>query len=727
MVKFSGFLEKKWDISSKIAKEICGCFDKGDSIYYVCDYKPSISAEVSLSLLSDVYDYLQEIKDLYPKKKRIINALKKADVLDKNMEERINLNTCSTELDDILLPYRPNARGRGQVALKKGLGALADIVNEQEVEEGSLEELAEEYVGKDKTLKTVEDVINGVRDILVERYAADETTRAMVRDYGYEDGFFEVTPKAKKDKKFIKYRGKMIPVSELTPEEYALLCEADEKKDIRFKHGVQLFHISELLRHHFIENPDAIGFDIICEAIDECWSRLLQSLVEKDVKSRLYKKTEDWAIQNIEKELKGIIENKKNLSSILVVGKFNDKNLIITGISAEGHLLGAASDTLHGTDADSTSNRLKQFFNRYRPSRVIVYDNEFCEATEAIAQRSLKSVTDISIIERYKSEKDLSGLLKSEWMQKRCAVLEDTMKITYALGLVCLQPLSLISEIGINFFNIHPMQKFIKTDRLERMLNRKITEIELRKGISYLDCAESILKNIPCVSEEILVAIRKEGGKKAFASKSDVLKVEGMTEIIFRNIAGYIVIPKGKTLLDRSCAHPNKFEWISDISREFNMSMESIIKNPDIIRSLQCEEFSDKYFIDQKLPDQLRIAQKYPMISSGVKHQRRSRLSELKEGAIISGSVTNITKFGVFVDINAVCDGLVHISQLADSYVETAEQVVHPNDSVDVRILAIDKKKRRVSLSMKKMGSKAPKVRPSEGQLTNLADHFKNR
>jgi uncharacterized protein len=89
--------------------------------------------------------------------------------------------------------------------------------------------------------------------------------------------------------------------------------------------------------------------------------------------------------------------------------------------------------------------------------------------------------------------------------------------------------------------------------------------------------------------------------------------------------------------------------------------------------------------------------------------------------------VTNITKFGVFVDINAVCDGLIHISQLADGYVETADQVVKLNDSVDVRILSVDKKKRRVSLSMKKLGDKAPKIRPSAGQLTNLADHFKNR
>jgi len=106
---------------------------------------------------------------------------------------------------------------------------------------------------------------------------------------------------------------------------------------------------------------------------------------------------------------------------------------------------------------------------------------------------------------------------------------------------------------------------------------------------------------------------------------------------------------------------------------------------------------------------------------------RKLRLSELQEGAVISGRVTNITKFGVFVDINAICDGLIHISQLADGYIESPEQVVKLNDIIDAKILAVDKKKRRVSLSMKRSGTPQPRVRPSKGQLNNLADFFKNR
>jgi ribosomal protein S1 len=132
-------------------------------------------------------------------------------------------------------------------------------------------------------------------------------------------------------------------------------------------------------------------------------------------------------------------------------------------------------------------------------------------------------------------------------------------------------------------------------------------------------------------------------------------------------------------------------------------------------------------FLDQKLTEQLRMGQQYITSFKTSGRRKKLNLAELKEGAVVKGRVTNITKFGVFVDINAVCDGLIHISQLADDYIETPDQVVKLDDEVDVRIMKVDKKKRRISLSMKKLGDKAPKIRPSHGQLTNLADHFKNR
>lgn len=727
MVNFGNFVSKKWNISDEIATKICEHFEKGDSVYYLCDYIPSIAVEVDISTLSDIFDNLREIKSLSPKKKRVFNALNKAGVLTDSTKKGIELCTGSVELDDMLLPYRPKTRSKGQQAVNKGLAPLADIIDEQEVEEGSVEELAEEYIGKHSSLKSVGDVIAGVKDILIERYADNETARSMVREVGYEDGFFEIFPKVKKDKRYLRYWGKMTPVNEFTSEEYLSLCEAEKNKQIRLKHGVQLFHINELLRHHFLTNPDSIGYDLICEVIDECWTKSLHPIVERDVKARKYKDSEDWAIREIYKELCNKIIEKKTSGALLAIGRYNNKNLVIVALNENGHLLSAANEVLTGADKDISSNRIRQFLSRYKPTRIIIEDNEFAETAESIVKRSLKNIFPQIDTKRYKGGENNAKLAKSQWMQERCAVLEDVMRRVYALGLTYLQPLSIIAQVGIKYFSIHPLQKYVDNEILGKILELRITEIELHRGIPFINAPESVLKNIECVTKEVLVNIRKNGVKKPYANKIDLQAVDGMTELIFGNIAGYIIIPNAKNTVDRTLIHPEHYEWLNEISLELNASIDSLVNDPDRVRGAISEEFADKVFIDRKLPDQLRVGQQFPLLLKGGKFRSKHRLSELQEGSIICGRVTNITKFGVFVDINAVCDGLIHISQLADGYVETADQVVKPDDQVDVRILKVDKKKRRVSLSMKKLGAKAPKIRPSHGQLTNLADYFKNR
>jgi protein Tex len=159
---------------------------------------------------------------------------------------------------------------------------------------------------------------------------------------------------------------------------------------------------------------------------------------------------------------------------------------------------------------------------------------------------------------------------------------------------------------------------------------------------------------------------------------------------------------------------------------QLSISPDAVIANPESLREFVEQDVAKKFYIENRLMSQLRAGQRFnaPAFS---KHRRKFKLDELQEGTIVSGHVTNITPFGVFVNINAVCEGLIHISQLADTYVETPEQVVSLHDAVNVRIISIDPKKRRISLSMKGLTSQPVKVSPSKRQLSSLANHFQNR
>jgi uncharacterized protein len=187
------------------------------------------------------------------------------------------------------------------------------------------------------------------------------------------------------------------------------------------------------------------------------------------------------------------------------------------------------------------------------------------------------------------------------------------------------------------------------------------------------------------------------------------------------------MIPNAEFALDRTMAHPDHYSWLADICENLRISPDSLISDPEAVRSFSDAGVEQKLFIEKKLICQLQAGQRFSGASGFFKPKKKYKLAELTEDAVVSGRVTNITPFGVFVNINAVCDGLIHISQLADTYVESADQVVSVNDIVNVRILKVDAKKRRISLSMKGLGQQSPKVSPSQRQLTDLASHFQNR
>jgi len=727
MIEFSKQISEKWNLSATLAEQLCIAYDKRDTVYYLNEYLPEVSVELSLPQIWEIYDFLHSMDELSSKKKRVLNALKKADQLNPSLEKRVNLTTNSFELDDLLAPLRPNPRSKGQIAAKKGLEPLADQIVLQKEERTPLEELVAPYIGKDPSLDSFESVIQGIKDIIAERFAYDETVRVMAREFTYDDGYFEVIPKNKKDPEFSSYAGKFIPIQELSKEEILKLMSAEEHKSVRLKIGVQLFRITELIRHHFISNPDSVGFDLICEAIDECWLRLLQPFVERDVKYRLKDESEDWASKKLIADIAKAYNEEVVRGPILMVDASSEKTVALLAVSGQGDLLGATTEKKPPAGKNFVSDRLRQFLTRHRPLTILVLENDQAATADAMISQAVNLLDPVPVISHLSVDTSLQNPSKSEWMQKEfSSLLDPEMRNLYGLALQHLKPISLIPKIGTEYYSIHPLQSLISKSRLLEIIERNALNIALQQGVLIKDILESQLSKLTPVTSEILQAIKTADTQGNILSKNDLLKVNGMTEVIFRNIAGFIIIPNAEFLLDRTLVHPNFFDMFTDLSEQLNVSLDTMVNDPEILRSYSTENPIKKIYIEKKLIGQLSAGKKYVSLPTP-KVKRKLKLNELQEGAIVSGRVTNITPFGVFVNINAVCDGLIHISQLADEYVETPEQVVAINERVDVKILKVDVKKRRISLTMKNLGNKSPKVRPSKGQLDNLAEHFKNR
>lgn len=727
MKEFSKYIAEKWNISETLSKELCESYEKGYSPYYVADYRPPVCAEIDVWPVWGVYDFLRVAAELAPKKKRLVNALKKAGKLTDQLEKRIMHLTDGFELDDMLINERLQPRSKGQLALKKGLGEPAEKILSQQSTD-SLEECIAPYVGKEPSLKTEADVVAGIKDIIAERFAYDETARAVVREFMYDDGFFEVVSKVKNNEILSKYVGKLVGVKEVPKEELLLLMAAEDNKQIRLKFTVQLFRITELLKHHFLIDPDSPGFSLISEAIDDCWLRLLQPIAERDVKERLRAEAEEWALSVIQQDLKKKIDQEGEEHVVFVCGIPDKKQFALIACSDRGRLIGAAMEKKIAIDKPVLSERLRQFLMRHRPDRIIIADNESAGSAETIVRKTLDSLQQPLDIVKNTFDQAASEVARSEWMKKHFSDLEEPMQKMYALGVACLRPLRLLATAGVEHVTVHPLQAAVSPQRMKECLQRLVAAKALSGGITAADCVETLsgITLEPFVPDAIIKEIIARSSKTPFTSKDDLLKVPDITEGAYRNVAGYFMIPTAQSALDRTMVHPEHFSWVGAMCDELRLSPENLVADPEAVRSCHESDPVKRIFLEKKLIPQLKAGQRYGAIAFS-KPRRKYKLTELTEGSVVSGRVTNITPFGVFVNINAVCDGLIHISQLADTYVESADQVVAVNDMVSVRILKVDAKKRRISLSMKGLGMPAPKVAPSKKQLTDLASHFQNR
>jgi uncharacterized protein len=410
----------------------------------------------------------------------------------------------------------------------------------------------------------------------------------------------------------------------------------------------------------------------------------------------------------------------------VALGFFDATAVAMVAVTSQGHLLGASNVNLNQKGGPPLGDRLRQFCARYRPAELLVLDEQYTPETEGCLN-ALKNHESGSLkVKRIVLQECERGLADATWIKEKFADLDEAMRRTLTVALAYLKPPNLIAQIGVRYFALHPMQGLISPEKMARFITRMLTEQELRNGIPADGLGTSVLAGEGFVAPQVAAELHKPASGSSISRKRDLCNVPGMSEAAFRNIAGYAVVPHAEYALDRTLVHPDHFAWVAEIAQTIDASIDGLVADPEVIRSYICEDPVRKIFIEKKLIAQLRAGQKYQS-QQGTVVRRRLKLGELVEGTVASGRVTNITPFGVFVDINAVCDGLIHISQLADTYVETPDQVVSLNDRISARIVKIDVKKRRISLSMKNMGNLAPKIRPSAGQLNTLADHFKNR
>ncbi|MDR0305058.1 MAG: S1 RNA-binding domain-containing protein [Chitinispirillales bacterium] len=697
---FARYIEDRWHIPFDAALSLCSHHERGYSIYFMSEYVPNVSI-CGIETVCEIYKFLDLQKKLESLKTQARKILKSAEKYNDGMEDNISLSISKTEIDDIVASFKINSQSKGRTAIVNGLLPLANLFYDNYC--GDIEKEAEKYLSSEKNLNTIDDVIDGAAAILTDRFGFDENARISVRDLTAKDGNIEISVK-KKTAKYDKFIG-IHNLSDINDDDILFLMDAEKNKNIKFSVIAPFLSILELLRHNFLTCENSSAEPIINRAISDACNKFLVPMAQNSIKEEIFEGAVERVSRTVSSQLYNVLKqrNKGTKKNILIISQNLQELINIIVVDNEGTLLRASAESVRQYGKPFSSGKIRSAFEQWSADEFILVEDDKCgEFMNSVVETTITALASKPKITRISSNKKISEILKTDFVKSQVKNFDKTIQNVYAYGICAIAPLALISEpecLSVLLGN-HAVQ-YLPKEEIKEITDRNLLLLQLKQGIEIGSKKDRLLLNLG-ISQETLEIMRTKKTDGILKSKKSIADIDGMNEAAFNNVSGFVIFPNAGNLYDKSLIHPQMYHIVDAVCNILKCSLENIIGNKNIINGYKDENPVNEFFIKRKIANQLKIAARYLPVS--VKHRKRVAWSDIIPGTFTQGTVRNVTDFGIFVDINAFTDGLVHISEIPEYLSETFK----PGAKIRVKILDVDDKKRRIALSLKHPKTEIP-------------------
>jgi uncharacterized protein len=693
--------------TQRIAKAVA-LLDEGNTVPFISRYRKEVTEGMDDEQLRLLEEKLRLFRNVEKSREDILRILMEQGVLTPELEKSIQDAVTATELEDIYRPYRPKKRTRATMAREKGLEPLAQAILSG-IENPELS--AEQYLNPEQGVDTVADALAGARDIIAEVAADDPVPRREIRRQLFARGLILSRGGQEEPSSYEMYYDYSEPLSKVQPHR-VLAMNRGEKEDvlsikIEFAEDVayQVLH-KTYIKSTFIDNSK----EQLQEALKDSWKRLLFPSLEREVRSELTTRAEEQALKIFKANLKGLLLTPPvGGKRIMGLDPGYRTGCKLACVDETGKLLETAViyPTPPMSKKEASATVVKRLIKQHKINLIGIGNGTAGRESEEFIT---EVISDLDVLVEYTvvneagaSIYSASKLGSAEFpdldVAERSAVsiarrLQDTLA-----ELVKIDPKS----IGVGLYQHDVNQK-----RLQESLDGTVEDCVNLVGVDLTTASAPLLARVAGVNKTIaanIVAYREENG--TFKSRAELKKVAKLGPAAFKQCAGFLRIPLAKDYLDRSAVHPESYVAARKLMTLLKISPTDL-GNPQAIPNVPIRETAQSLEVGEptlrdivaefKKPgrDPREDAPK-PVFKKGVLH-----LEDLRDGMVLTGVVRNVVDFGAFVDIGVHQDGLVHISQLSDSFVKHPLDVVKVGDVVEVRVLSVDVKKKRISLTCKK-------------------------
>jgi len=705
---YARLIAERLNISEKNVDGTLALLDEGCTIPFIARYRKERTGgldEVKISAISDQYERL---KELQKRKDTIVKTITEQGKMTPELEQRIMETWESAVLEDIYLPYRPKRRTRAQVAREQGLEPLAQLLLLQR--ERDPERAAEKFVKGD--VGDVAAALKGAQDIIAEQVSEDERSRQQVRGAFRRQGVITskvVKAKADTDEaaKYSDYFDWHEPLKRCSSHRLLAMRRGEAEGILRVSISPDDEECVARLQRHYVYGQTPCG-RLVAEAVEDGYKRLLKPSIETEFGNLSKEQAGDEAIRVF----------AENLRQLLLSAPLGQKRVMgidpgfrtgckVVCLDTQGNLLHHEAIFPHPpvNHRMQATVHLQQMVEQYHIEAIAIGNGTASRETRAFVEESLTSASAPGIF--VVSEDGASVYSASKTAREEFPDEDVTVRGAVSIGRRLMDPLAELVKIDPKSIGVGQYQHDVDQTKLKHQLDQTVESCVNQVGVNLNTASQHLLQYVSGLGPALagnIVDYRRENG--AFTSRAQLKKVPRLGPAAYEQCAGFLRIPGARNPLDNSAVHPERYQLVEQMAKDQGCTVADLINNKE---KRQAVDVGRYVTAEVGLPTLTDIMKELEKPGRDPREQLEEfrfadgieTADDLVEGMELPGIVTNITAFGAFVDIGVHQDGLVHISQLADKYVKDPNTVVKLHQHVRVRVLEVDHRRNRISLSMR--------------------------
>jgi protein Tex len=701
-------ISKETGLQKRQVENTLKLLDEGATIPFISRYRKEMTGQLDEVQIGEIKKLHEKLVEIDNRRDSIIQAIEKAEKMTPELLEKLQAAETLNELEDLYLPYKQKRKTRATKARELGLEPLAEIIWDQK--NGDIELKAESFLND--AVQTVEDALQGARDILAEVVNETQKARDLMRRLFEKDALVQsavVKGKETEGAKYSDYFEWSEPLHKSPSHRVLAMFRGENEGFLKLDVFPDKQLAIEKLERLFIRaNNEASGQ--LKMAISDSYARLLKPSIETEYRNLIKEKADNEAIQVFSTNLRQLLlASPLGQKRVLAIDPGFRTGCKVVCLDAQGNLLHNETIYPHPPQSETmqAAKKVKQLVESHHIEAIAIGNGTAGRETEAFIKKAVKFERDVQVF--VVNESGASIYSASPVAREEFPDYDVTVRGAVSIGRRLMDPLAELVKIDAKSIGVGQYQHDVDQTKLQTSLDTVVESCVNSVGVDLNTSSKQLLTYVSGLGPQLaqnIVDYRKENG--AFKSRKELLKVKRMGAKAFEQSAGFLRIQGADNPLDNSAVHPESYFIVEKIAKDLGTTIKDLVKDKEIKKKIRIEKYVDDKVGMPTLKDIVDELEK-PGRDPRTKIQvfefdpNIRSIEDVRTGMVVPGIVTNITNFGAFVDIGVKQDGLVHISQLANRFISNPNDVVSLNQHVKVKVVEVDLARKRIQLSMKEV------------------------